>query len=181
MSDDLAQMAVDLLVVGGGMAGMTAAAFAASKGLVVGVVEKGPDIGGSALLSGGGLIKPLDREGFGEVNPGGKAYFADLLVEGFDGLIAWIDSMGVRITEPASVEEVIGIPSSMRGFDIVSYIALCRAGVTNAGGWVVVDSAIERLLVEDGTVVGAEVKDRDGLTPVRARRSARNRRVSGIT
>lgn len=168
MNDDLV-MKVDLLVIGAGMAGMTAAALAASKGLAVGVVEKAGDIGGSALLSGGGLIKPQDRDTFLKSNPSGLAYFADLLFDGFDPLIDWISSMDVHVTPAASVEEVIGIASSMRGIDIASYIALCRAGVNDSGGWVVTSSAVEKLLIEDGVVVGAMVRDRDGATEVRAK------------
>src|SRR5690606_37043946 len=136
------------------------------KGLIVGVVEKGPEIGGSALLSGGGVIRPLDREVVARANASGKAYFADLLVDGFDDLTAWIASLDVQITEPASVEEVVGIPSSLRGLDVVQYIALCRVGVLHAGGWVVVESEVERLLVEDNAVIGAEVRDWGGVTPV---------------
>ena len=51
---------VDLLVVGGGMAGLSAAAEAASSGAVVGVVEKGAELGGSAALSAGILWTARD-------------------------------------------------------------------------------------------------------------------------
>ena len=43
---------VDLLVFGGGMAGMSAAARACSDGASVILVEKGPAIGGSAMYAG---------------------------------------------------------------------------------------------------------------------------------
>ena len=43
---------VDLLVFGGGMAGMSAAARACSDGANVILVEKGPAIGGSAMYAG---------------------------------------------------------------------------------------------------------------------------------
>ena len=43
---------VDLLVFGGGMAGMSAAARAASDGASVVLVEKAPAIGGSAMYAG---------------------------------------------------------------------------------------------------------------------------------
>jgi glycine/D-amino acid oxidase-like deaminating enzyme len=53
MSERTARIECDLLVLGSGMAGMTAASLAAAKGVRVVVVEKAATIGGSAALSGG--------------------------------------------------------------------------------------------------------------------------------
>jgi flavin-dependent dehydrogenase len=80
---------VDLLVLGGGMAGMTAGAIAAGRGLSVGLVEKGPEIGGSAVLSGGGMIKLESPEALIGVNPGGDPRLARVLHENFDAVIDW--------------------------------------------------------------------------------------------
>ena len=52
MTDEEA-ITCDLLVIGGGMAGMSAAGWAAERGARVIVVEKAAALGGSALLSGG--------------------------------------------------------------------------------------------------------------------------------
>jgi flavin-dependent dehydrogenase len=43
---------IDLLVIGGGLAGLSAAARAAQDGASVVVVEKGPRLGGSAVYAG---------------------------------------------------------------------------------------------------------------------------------
>jgi phytoene dehydrogenase-like protein len=48
-------LAVDVLVCGGGMSGMSCAAFAAESGAKVLVVEKQSKIGGSSNLSAGML------------------------------------------------------------------------------------------------------------------------------
>lgn len=50
-----AKLECDLLVLGAGMAGLSAAAWAAERGANVVVVEKASEIGGSAILSGGSL------------------------------------------------------------------------------------------------------------------------------
>lgn len=167
MSENFA-MEVDLLVLGGGMAGMTAAAFAASRGLSVGVVEKAPDIGGTALLSSGGLAKPVSADVLKAANPGADPAFADLLFEGYDDALDWIESLGVQVTPPNYMEEMLGIPSNVRGIDIHTYIALCRVEVESAGGWVVTSAQVERLEIEGGRVSGAIVRDRDGVTKVRS-------------
>ena len=59
---------VDLLVFGGGMAGMSAAARACSDGASVILVEKGPAIGGSAMYAGFIWTAPT-VEVMREVNP----------------------------------------------------------------------------------------------------------------
>jgi flavin-dependent dehydrogenase len=46
-------MTCDVLVLGAGMAGLTAAGYAAEHGARAIVLEKARSIGGSALLSGG--------------------------------------------------------------------------------------------------------------------------------
>ncbi|MBX9639936.1 MAG: FAD-dependent oxidoreductase, partial [Mycobacteriaceae bacterium] len=49
---------VDVLIVGSGAGGMTAALTAASCGLDALVIEKSPQFGGSTALSGGGIWVP---------------------------------------------------------------------------------------------------------------------------
>src|SRR3954471_23716900 len=50
----------DLLVVGGGAAGLASAVTAAYHGLDVVVAEKAPVLGGAASWSGGGMWAPLN-------------------------------------------------------------------------------------------------------------------------
>jgi succinate dehydrogenase/fumarate reductase flavoprotein subunit len=162
-------VSVDLLVLGGGMAGMTAGAVAAGLGLSVGLVERAPDIGGSAVLSGGGMIKLDSPQALTDANPRGDPALANMLFEAFDPVLAWIESLGVAVTPPARVEEMIGIPATLRGIDIVRYIALARLEIESAGGWVVTNARVDTLDEQDGAVIGARVIDRDGATTVRAR------------
>src|SRR5438093_1604187 len=93
---------VDLLVLGGGMAGMTAAARAARDGATVVLVEKGEAIGGSAAYAGFIWTAPT-REVMHDVNPDGDPALADRVVEAYDEGIAWVRSLGVEVKDPVAV------------------------------------------------------------------------------
>jgi flavin-dependent dehydrogenase len=70
---------VDLLVVGGGMAGLTAAARAALSGARVLLVERGPTLGGSGIYAGFIWTAPT-HEVMAEVNPEGDPELRAALV-----------------------------------------------------------------------------------------------------
>ena len=146
------------------MAGMTAAARGAEAGRTVLVVEKAPDIGGSALLSGGKLWTAKSMELFDQETPGGDPMLRRVVLDKFDDAVAWLRSTGVDVAD-VSYHLHYG-----RGFDfdIVDFFGHCRRTVEQAGGMIVRGANAERLLVEDGRVVGAVVVDRDGTTVVRA-------------
>ena len=89
------ESSVDLLVIGAGMAGATAAARAVQKGASVVVVEKAPTIGGSAVYAGfvwtAPTIEVIRRE-----NPGADPALGARLVEGFEPALDWVRSLGCR-------------------------------------------------------------------------------------
>jgi succinate dehydrogenase/fumarate reductase flavoprotein subunit len=157
-------LAVDFLVMGGGMAGMTAAGRAASAGLKVLVVEKGPEIGGSALLSGGKLWTAKSPELFEQETPGGDPALRRAMLDGFDGTVDWLRSTGIHVDD---VSYHLHYGKGFN-FDIVGYFDWCRMRIEQAGGWVVRNAIAERLTVEDGRVAGAIMSDPDGETEVRS-------------
>jgi len=155
---------MDFLVFGGGMAGMTAAARAASVGRKVLVVEKAPEIGGSTVLSGGKLWTAKSMELFGDETPGGDPALRAAIFDKFDEAVAWLRSTGIAV---AGVSYHLHYGKGY-DFDVVAYIDHCRRAVEHAGGTIVRGASADRLLVEDGRVTGAIVVDRDGETTVRA-------------
>ncbi len=160
----------DLIVIGAGMAGMTAAAFASRQGFEVLVVEKGPAIGGSAALTSGGLLRPRSAADLVAVNPSGDPALAVLLTEEYDKAIEWIESLGVSVTGPNSmIEDVMGYPTLLRACDILTYLDRCRSTVAGSGGWIVPNCQVQRLLLEGGAVVGALVEDDSGLSTINSR------------
>ncbi|MDL5156062.1 FAD-dependent oxidoreductase [Actinomycetospora termitidis] len=144
---------VDLLVIGGGMAGMSAAARAARRGLEVVVVESGPELGGSALYAGYLWTAPT-IEAMCEANPDGDPALAEAVVDGFGQAVAFLDELGVPYG-PA-----VPILRFGRGhqFDTALFIDTCRRAVLASGGSVLLSTTTETLLTDaTGAVVGAEV------------------------
>ncbi|MPY56093.1 FAD-dependent oxidoreductase [Streptomyces spongiae] len=148
---------VDLLVIGAGMAGLTAGARAVRDGLSVVVVEIGDDVGGSARYAGYAWTAP-SHDVMEQQNPDGDASLKRALVGRFDDGIAWIRSTGVE------AKDAQPILSFGRGhqFDTHHYVDTCRRIIVEAGGELLMTTDTERLLVEDGAVTGAELVASDG-------------------
>ena len=147
----------DVLVIGAGMAGLTAGARAARDGRTVAVVEIGYDVGGSARFAGYAWTAPT-REVMDEVNPRGDPALRRALVDRFGAGIEWIRSVGVEC------RDAVPILRFGRGhqFDTNQYVDNCRRLITEAGGQVWTRTRTHRLLTEGGAVIGAEVERSDG-------------------
>ncbi|HLS34505.1 MAG TPA: FAD-dependent oxidoreductase, partial [Brevibacterium sp.] len=79
----MADQEFDVVVVGSGGAGMTAALAAAKKGLSVVLVEKAPHYGGSTARSGGGVWIPnnsvLRRDGVLDTPEAARTYLRAII------------------------------------------------------------------------------------------------------
>ena len=89
----------DLVVVGGGQAGLAAAAHAAEQGLRVVVCEKTDRFGGSAAFSAGILWTAPDVETMRSVVPDGDPELGRLLVEGLEPAVDRVRDAGVLVTD----------------------------------------------------------------------------------
>ena len=147
---------VDLLVIGGGMAGLTAAARAAHDGARVLVVEVAESLGGSVRFAGYAWTAP-SREVVDEVLPEGDPELRHALVEGFADGIDWIRSVGVHVGE---AQPILGFGTG-HAFDTNQYVDLCRRLVLEHGEVLTSTRAIA-LLQNDGRVAGARVRLPDG-------------------
>lgn len=81
------------------MAGLVAAAEARARGADVLVLEKGDRAGGSMLLSSGVVWRHREFEGFRSECPGGEPALQRLVFDSLDRDIAWLESLGARVTE----------------------------------------------------------------------------------
>jgi succinate dehydrogenase/fumarate reductase flavoprotein subunit len=147
---------VDLLVLGGGMAGLSAAAKAASQGASVVLVEKGPAIGGSAVYAGYIWTAPT-IEVMREVNPEADPILAEGLVEGYADALNWVRSLGVQVAAPVTV---LGYGRGCRT-DIANYLLACER-LVRENCELLVHWTPERLVLDEGMVVGAVLRSQSG-------------------
>jgi succinate dehydrogenase/fumarate reductase flavoprotein subunit len=150
---------LDFLVLGAGMAGMSAAARAAQSGARVAVVERGPEPGGSAVFAEFIWTAP-SVEVMREVNPDGDPELARVAVEEFAPAMDWIRSLGVSVGDPV---ELLGYGVGHQT-DMAALFRAYRAAVEDAGGEVLTEAEPLRLLIDDGAVRGAVVRLAGGET-----------------
>jgi succinate dehydrogenase/fumarate reductase flavoprotein subunit len=144
---------VDLLVIGGGMAGLTAAARAVSGGLSVMVVEAGGDVGGSARFAGYAWTAP-SYEVMAEQNPHGDPALKHALVDRFPAGVEWIRSIGVDV---GPAQRILSFGRGHR-FDTNHYVDTCRR-LIREGGELLLDADTSWLTTEAGAVTGAELSN----------------------
>src|SRR5207302_5851972 len=94
-----ADVLIDVVLAGAGMAGLCAAARARELGARPVVFEKGDRPGGSMLLSSGVVWRYRTFEDFRAECPGGDAALQRLVFERVDDGIAWLESLGAPVTE----------------------------------------------------------------------------------
>jgi succinate dehydrogenase/fumarate reductase flavoprotein subunit len=153
----------DLLVAGGGIAGLAAAARAAEVGLEVVVAEKGDEVGGSAALSAGIVWTAPDVETACRIAPDGDPALLRALVEGFDAAVERVRDAGVAVSERWTGQMGFGVAHHV---DLGALLAHWRAALAGA---VLTRTAVRELVVDaEGAVRGAVLT-----------RSAKRARVPG--
>ena len=94
----------DVIVIGGGPAGMMTAATAAARGKRVLLLEKNPHLGKKLLITGGGRCnvtnnKPVVREMLHHYKGSGKFLFSTFMQHGVQDSIDWFSDRGVSLKE----------------------------------------------------------------------------------
>ncbi len=147
----------DVLVLGSGMAGLSAAAYAAERGANVVVLEKAEKMGGSAIFSGGFLWTASSRERM-RIYGRGDEQVSDVVLKNFPTAMDWIRERGVDVSRGMPVFHGMGYE-----IDIVNYLNGCVRTVQQKGGQVALETSTENLIVDsNGRVVGANTTHRDG-------------------
>jgi succinate dehydrogenase/fumarate reductase flavoprotein subunit len=152
----VSEIQTDLLILGAGMAGLTAGAYAASHGAEVMIAERAREIGGNAAHAMGKVWTARSLESLRAEDPGGDEELHRALFETYPELLDWIHGTGVWVSD--AIDVLHG-----RGFllDILGYLRKCRMKVESSGGWVVPGTSTSRLELVDGRVVGAWLRSAD--------------------
>ena len=147
----------DLLVIGAGMAGLSASARAAEHGLRVTVVERGVELGGSARYAGY-LWTAVEPDAMAQVNPKGSPELRAAVVAGFAGAVGFVRGLGVPVGPAVTVLRY----GTGHQIDTGAFVAACRRRIEESGE-IIVGARTERLCRDrGGRVVGAEVETADG-------------------
>ncbi len=131
---------------------MTAAAAAAQRGARVVVLEKAPRIGGSAAMSEGYIWTAPDLETLVGEDREVDRQLAEVLLAEFPAALGWVRGM---LPEQRPVSGIIGFGRGAQ-IDIHAYFRKCQASVESSGGWVLPNTEVLGLLLEDGQVRGVQ-------------------------
>jgi succinate dehydrogenase/fumarate reductase flavoprotein subunit len=156
---------VDLVVVGAGMAGLTAAAYAARLGLEVAVLEKAQQPGGTAALSSGYIWTAPSLEALRGEDPDCDPELGAALAEHFPEGLEWIDSLGIEL--PEKITGIYGFGYGHQ-IDIAAYLDQCRSAVEASGGRLLTGVEGIRLIQSDDRVRGVSMPNSGAGVPIDA-------------
>jgi succinate dehydrogenase/fumarate reductase flavoprotein subunit len=147
----------DLLVIGGGMAGLTAAARAASRGLRVTVVERAAAPGGSTLYAGFLWTAP-DAAAMAELNPHGDPELVAAVLAGFPDAVAFVRELDVPCGDAVTILR----HGRGHAIDTALYVDACRRIVQESGALLTGTRTAKLVVDAHGAVAGAELQLPDG-------------------
>jgi tricarballylate dehydrogenase len=153
----------DVVVLGAGLAGMSAATAASENGARVLVLERAPAIGGSAAISGGYVWTANDLEGLRKEDPGEFQRHGHLVVEGYRGATGWLSDMAAPLTP-----EQPNLHGRGYKFDIPLALATMARRISATGGRVRIGAEVGEV-ARDGDGFVLRVQTNGAASTVRAR------------
>ena len=171
-------MTADVIVIGGGGAGLAAGIAATDESKTVIVLERLAVLGGNTALSGGVITRagiPGDPEGTmsadelydyymketgGKPDPDVVRTYVDQSAD----TMAWAHSQGSGVAETTryrvTPETIMSLqPATDRGYGLINPMA---EGLRAAGGQILMNTLATDLIVEDGKVIGVKAINADG-------------------
>jgi hypothetical protein len=149
-------MAYDVIVIGGGSAGLMAGIAATSHGAKVLVIDKGDRLGRKLGISGGGRCNVTNNKDIDELIkhiPGnGRFLYSAFSIFGNKDIIAFFENLGIRLKEEDNGRM---FPVSDKAKTVVD--ALVNQ-VKKQGAEMMVNSPVDEVLFEEGRTVGVRLK-----------------------
>lgn len=177
---DAGRSSYDVIVVGAGAAGLSAAVEAANTGASVLVLEKAPDIGGNTLISGG-FYSSVDRklqEPLG-INDSEELFFeqtyeyggsiadkklVEHLVKNAEDSLQWLESLGMHF-QPR-VFELYGAHWPRSHIPVLplgqGYIRTLSSAALDRGVEIKTRCSVDELIVESGRIKGVAAATDNG-------------------
>lgn len=157
----------DVIVIGSGIGGASAAATAARAGARVLLLEKSTTFGGSSALSAGMLWTAPDIDAYRQRIPLGNDELGGKIVAEFSSAIAKLRETGARVADtPTQNIMTFGVGYST---DIHAILAACREEVIAGGGMIRNETSVNELLCEDRQVIGVQAVTAAGMVEYYAR------------
>lgn len=149
----------ELLVLGGGMGGMTAAAEAALRGARVIVCEVAGELGGTALLSTGNVWTVQTADAFRQADPDGDVELWQVVRDNLEDSLTWVEGMGVPVRErhKASSSSTYQPPPIGRNIDIETFMTRSSRAVGRSGGVVLNGTTVSKIHASANGVTGARI------------------------
>jgi urocanate reductase len=173
-------VSTDVVVIGGGNAGLAAAVEASNKGAKVILLEKMPALGGNSIRSGGAFnaadpvrqkaqgIEDSTQKHFEQTLAGGDnkgdPELVRTLTEGAPKALAWLEGMGMKFDD--KVFTVLGAlwPRSHAPIDPVGtgYIKTLKGVADKNKVQIILDDRANQIIRENGRVTGVVAEGKDG-------------------
>ncbi len=160
MKEAFDHLQADVVVAGAGIGGLTAARTALAEGASVLVIEKAPEIGGSAAVSGGSAWTAANVDAWLSVQPGGSPAMGQALVENYLDGVKWFADLGLQAQErpdPTPYKFARYVHNFLP--DARTFMNDLTGSVESAGGTVVTSTGLRSIrLGLDGSVCGVEAR-----------------------
>ena len=160
MKDAFDHLQADVVVAGAGIGGLTAARTALDQGASVLVIEKAPQIGGSAAVSGGSAWTAANVDAWLSVQPDGNAAMGQALVENYLEGVGWYTSLGLQIEEQHD-STPYKFARYVHAFqpDAQTFMDELAQSVEAAGGTILTNTGLRAIRVgKEGSVAGAQAR-----------------------
>jgi succinate dehydrogenase/fumarate reductase flavoprotein subunit len=150
---------VNLIVAGGGLAGLVAALRAIEMGAWVTVLEKGNRLGGSFIYSSGYIWSYRDLETFRREAPGGDVALQSLILERLESDLGWLEDLGAPV-----LGRETGNPLTFGArFDPERTVAVLADRITACGGEICLGTALRSLVrAYGGRITGVTAYSGEG-------------------